>query len=243
MYLTGSTCYAVDWRLAVIGGLTDAFLDGTIHQNKVSRRRPKPTNDVSATTPFYCAFSGREAGKQPVPECVAALRVRVFFWSAAMETNTDLGLRPIPSNQPDEVTAENTEVWRKGKGKGCFIRLKSIGLTWCSDWSTRMDMQGLIEKHATRVLWEDDAESEGAFVGSFHGGPIREVCYEIEGLMRYCYILHLVDIDDWGQECWTSDRRLTAQAAADCIEAARKIGRGPVNKTEGDNVLDQMTGE
>jgi len=152
----------------------------------------------------------------------------------------DLGLRPIPSSQPDEVTEENTQVWRKPKG--CFIRLKSIGLTWCSDWSTRAAMQDLIAKHAT-VLWEDDAESDGAFVGSFYGGPIREVAYEIEGLRRYCYILHLVDIDDWGQECWTSDRRLTAQAAADCIEAARRLEKTAIqNRTEGDAVVNQMTG-
>jgi len=143
----------------------------------------------------------------------------------------------VLDNHPDEVTAENRQT-RHPNGKG-LIRLKARGITICADWNTEGPMEYIIAKHAT-VLWERDAESGSEYVGSMHS-PLTEIAYEIEGMRRYCYVLHTAGIDDWCQECWTTDHRLTAQAAFDTLMAARDFP-ATQNPTEGDAVVSLMNG-
>ena len=58
-------------------------------------------------------------------------------------------------------------------------------------------------------------------MGTFTGGSIREICYEIDGQRRHCYVLNSVMVDDWAEECWSTERRMTVAAAVDTILAAR----------------------
>ncbi len=121
----------------------------------------------------------------------------------------------VPSDVPDEVTPENTKSFhRDGKKVVRMLRLKATGLTYCGDGiANGADMEAAIEKHATVITLAD----------GWSDFNLREVCYEIEGLRRYCYIWHHVSIDDWCEECWTTDHRLTEKAAMATLLAARRV--------------------
>lgn len=140
-----------------------------------------------------------------------------------------------PAETPPEVTeGQVTETTPEGK---IVIRLRSEGFMTCSDGTTRDAFDGLVTKNGGTILHDEPAVSPaGRYVGTFHGGQLREVRYEFEGRRRYAYVLPLhPEIDDWGQHVWVSDRRLTADAAATAIEAAlamQKAARRPCKNTE-----------
>jgi len=104
------------------------------------------------------------------------------------------------------------------------VRVKTPGYGAISDIDGLPGIEELLPspKAKARILYAADALGEG-FVGSFTGGQIQEICYEIDGARWYLYLLNTSGGDTWHQEWWTSHQRLTAQAAGDAIEAARKM--------------------
>jgi hypothetical protein len=124
------------------------------------------------------------------------------------------------SHTADEVATENA-ITRFPDGKRP-IRIKSRGLTYCADLVTKSDMVGMIQEHAKLIYDQPAISFEGGYVGTWRGGRLREVCFEVDDRRMYCYVLHSTGVDDWAEECWTTDHRLTAEAAFDTIRATRE---------------------
>jgi hypothetical protein len=128
-------------------------------------------------------------------------------------------LRQEPSDRPDDVTTERVVTLTPDRKS--ILRLGSVGITYIGD-DGKGCMLDLVERHATLISHGDAPSKAGRYVGTFRGGPIREIHYEFRGKPMWCYVLVSVDIDDWSEECWTTDRRLTAEAASETILAARR---------------------
>jgi len=127
----------------------------------------------------------------------------------------------LPSTVPDTATSENCKFFIVvGGGKvSNIIRLKATGF-WCL---VEDNVCERLKKAGASVLWVKPAESVG-FVGTISGGEVHEIAYDLpDGSRRYCYTLVSAFEDSYTQECWTTVNRLTANAAADTILAARKI--------------------
>jgi hypothetical protein len=128
----------------------------------------------------------------------------------------------LPSETPDEVTHDRCIESRDGKS---LLRLGEIGLTRMSDIDRAFPMHSTITKHATLLYEAPAVVTEGRYVGTWHS-PLVEYCYEFRGHRMYCYVVMTrFDVDAFGEECWTTDRRMSAGAAADTILAARKLVR------------------
>lgn len=125
---------------------------------------------------------------------------------------------PNPIHELAEpVNVENSALLRDGKR---IVRLRARGLTVLVEET----FESLMEKHGGRLIYSAPAKAEG-YVGTM-AGAMREMCYEIGGERRYCYAITHDGGDTYCQECWTTDRRLTAHAAADTIEAAKATAYG-----------------
>ena len=104
------------------------------------------------------------------------------------------------------------------------FRLKATGFSVISDWDGKGEWETLLKSKGCTIHYACDAVMPGGgYVGSA-AAPLQEIRYTLPcGTVRYGYILTSTTIDDWQQEIWTSDIRLTAGAAADTLIAARKI--------------------
>ena len=120
-----------------------------------------------------------------------------------------------PSEISDPVNPDNCR--RQGPNGQQPIRVKSRGLTCLVE----ENFERKVEQHGGKVLGCADAKGAG-YVGSL-AGPIQELVFEFEGKRWYCYRLTSDGGDTWCEECWTTEHRLTASAAADTLLAARKV--------------------
>lgn len=100
------------------------------------------------------------------------------------------------------------------------IRIKSEGFGATSDM-TSDDVESILRKQGAEIHYIAPAVSGGGYVGSL-AGPLEEICYTLSGVRWYLYVVTTNSIDDWCQEWWVSQRRLTAHAAADAIEECRR---------------------
>lgn len=99
------------------------------------------------------------------------------------------------------------------------IRIKSVGFGATSDM-TSAPIEDILRKQGAEIHYIAPAVSSGDYVGSV-AGPLEEICYTLDSARWYLYVVTTTSIDDWCQEWWVSQQRLTADAAADIIEAAR----------------------
>lgn len=131
-----------------------------------------------------------------------------------------------PSDLPDEVTEDNgRENWIARQKDVALVRLKDCGLTCRDSDRDGDDMQSFIARKA-KVLWSGNAELAGQCVTLPPDcRPVQEICYEIDATRWYCYVLQRGIIGSWWEECWTTSRRLTAQAAIETIARTRELAR------------------
>lgn len=129
---------------------------------------------------------------------------------------------PINS-QPDEPTLDQCSCTIEHEGKLKHrVRLKAVGFTTCDDNGDPID--DIIEQQGGRIHYRAPAIAGDAFfAGTISGGEIREICYTLSGDKRWMYVALHDGGDTWCQECWTTDHRLNAAAAADTIIAAKKL--------------------
>ena len=126
------------------------------------------------------------------------------------------------SSEPDEISWDRVRSHDE-QGRH-LLRLKSTGRnTLVEDC-----IVARIEKHGT-VIYQSDALGEG-YVGSWSGGPIQELLYEIGGNRRYMYTLVSSDIDTFQEESWCTNRRMTANAVADTILKAREMAMAELHR-------------
>jgi hypothetical protein len=129
--------------------------------------------------------------------------------------------REIPSDQPDTMTPENVAAAHKGHGEDIWrIQIRHTGLTICGAETGNRRIEDVLARFAT-IIWDEDAEGPGT--AGTDDAPLKEIAYEIDGDRWYCYVLYsaATESEPFVQNCWTTQRRLTASAAFDTIMRAR----------------------
>jgi hypothetical protein len=128
--------------------------------------------------------------------------------------------------QPINPVPDQCDILRAGPdGKNHKVfRVRTTGFSCISDWDGRGDWESLLQSQGCVIAYACDAiHPAGGYAGSM-AAPLGEIRYTLpDGTVRYAYVLTSAAIDDWQQEVWTSDVRLSASAAADTILAARKL--------------------
>lgn len=135
------------------------------------------------------------------------------------EDSTIIGMEPVvPTYEQCYIHLNKDGERRK------VFRIKATGFSCISDWDGKGDWNSLLESQGCTIHYACDAiNPHGGYAGTW-AAPIMEISYTLpDGQSRYAYVAITTTIDDWQQEIWTSDTRLSASAAADTIVAARKL--------------------
>ena len=122
-----------------------------------------------------------------------------------------------PNTGPVEVMQANCDQRRDGRS---ILRFKSEGFSVLGDEGG--DVEERLAKAGAEIAYVAPALTRGGYVGTWVE-PIMEIRYRLEGIDWYIYLATSSMGDTWQQEWWTSRARLEAHAAADAIEAARKL--------------------
>jgi hypothetical protein len=121
----------------------------------------------------------------------------------------------VPDAMPDPVNSENTRL--VGPNGRRVVRLFSRGYTGLVE----RDFEDLIKEHGGEVIYRAPAIDSG-YVGTM-AGEIEEIKFRIKGRELYAYVLLFTDVDSYAEEVWTTDRRLSASAAANTLMAVREF--------------------